>query len=166
MPCFSLYHCLLSIDFHSFDLPAPSGPPENFEVKPLRGKGTAVVATWDQPEEPNGRIRGTLNIIQKNYGVIKRGSPELEGHLSTFISLYLEYILSYAPAMKPFGMKSITYRGSTTTATINGLTPGDRYIFKIRATNRRGQGPQSKAFSVAMPGCEYLFKDSVQKKGV
>uniref|UniRef100_A0A3Q1EH17 Fibronectin type III domain containing 1 n=1 Tax=Acanthochromis polyacanthus TaxID=80966 RepID=A0A3Q1EH17_9TELE len=54
--------------------------------------------------------------------------------------------------MKPFGMKSITYRGSTTTATVDGLTPGDRYIFKIRATNRRGQGPQSKAFSVAMPG--------------
>ncbi|GAA6228791.1 fibronectin type III domain-containing protein 1 isoform X1 [Lates japonicus] len=99
---------------------APSGPPENFEVKPLRGKGTAVVATWDPPEEANGRIR--------------------------------EYILSYAPAMKPFGMKSVTYRGSTTTATIDGLTPGDRYIFKIRATNRRGLGPQSKVFSVAMPG--------------
>ncbi|XP_034017864.1 fibronectin type III domain-containing protein 1 isoform X2 [Thalassophryne amazonica] len=99
---------------------APSGPPENFEVKPLRGKGTAVTATWDPPEEPNGRIR--------------------------------EYILSYAPAMKPFGMKSVTYRSSTTSATIDGLTPGDRYIFKIRATNRRGQGPQSKAFSVVMPG--------------
>ncbi|TDH00483.1 hypothetical protein EPR50_G00188940 [Perca flavescens] len=96
---------------------APSGPPENFEVKPLRGKGTAVIATWDPPEEPNGRIR--------------------------------EYILSYAPAMKPFGMKSVTYRG--TTATIDGLTPGDRYIFKIRATNRRGQGPQSKVLSVVMP---------------
>ncbi|XP_070782035.1 fibronectin type III domain-containing protein 1 [Enoplosus armatus] len=97
---------------------APSGPPENFEVKPLRGKGTAVIATWDPPEEPNGRIR--------------------------------EYILSYAPAMKPFGMKSVTHRG--TTATIDGLTPGDRYIFKIRATNRRGQGPQSKVLSVVMPG--------------
>lgn len=56
--------------------------------------------------------------------------------------------------MKPFGMKSVTYRGSTTTATIDGLTPGDRYIFKIKATNRRGQGPQTKAFSVAMPGCK------------
>ncbi|XP_049613383.1 fibronectin type III domain-containing protein 1 isoform X1 [Syngnathus scovelli] len=99
---------------------APSGPPENFEVKPLRGKGTAVTATWDPPEETNGRIR--------------------------------EYILSYAPALKPFGMKSTTYRGSTTSATIDGLTPGDRYIFKIKATNRRGQGPLSKAFSVVMPG--------------
>ncbi|RVE55770.1 hypothetical protein OJAV_G00229480 [Oryzias javanicus] len=98
---------------------APSGPPENFEVKPLRGKGTVVTATWDPPEEPNGRIR--------------------------------EYILSYAPAMKPFGMKSLTYSGSTTTATVDGLTPGERYIFKIRATNRRGMGPQSKAFSVVMP---------------
>ncbi|XP_061602683.1 fibronectin type III domain-containing protein 1 isoform X2 [Cololabis saira] len=98
---------------------APSGPPENFEVKPLRGKGTAVIATWEEPEEPNGRIR--------------------------------EYILSYAPAMKPFGMKTMTYRGSATTTTIDGLTPGERYIFKIRATNRRGMGPQSKTFSVAMP---------------
>uniref|UniRef100_A0A8C7RMZ2 Fibronectin type III domain containing 1 n=1 Tax=Oncorhynchus mykiss TaxID=8022 RepID=A0A8C7RMZ2_ONCMY len=99
---------------------APSGPPENFDVKPLRGKGTAVTATWDPPEEPNGRIR--------------------------------EYIMSYAPAMKPFGMKSVTYRGSTTSAIIDGFLPGDLYIFKIRATNRRGQGPQTKAFSVAMPG--------------
>ncbi|KAL6486392.1 hypothetical protein MHYP_G00057840 [Metynnis hypsauchen] len=98
----------------------PSGPPESFEVKPLRGKGTAVTATWDPPEEPNGKIR--------------------------------EYILSYAPAMRPFGAKSITYRGTTTSATIDGLIPGDRYIFKIRAVNRKGQGPQSKAFSVAMPG--------------
>ncbi|XP_005454669.1 fibronectin type III domain-containing protein 1 isoform X3 [Oreochromis niloticus] len=99
---------------------APSGPPENFEVKPLRGKGTAVVATWDPPEEPNGRIR--------------------------------EYILTYVPAMKPFETKSVKYYGSTTTATIDGLTPGDRYIFTIKATNRKGQGPQSKTFSVAMPG--------------
>uniref|UniRef100_A0AAY5KLS0 Fibronectin type-III domain-containing protein n=1 Tax=Esox lucius TaxID=8010 RepID=A0AAY5KLS0_ESOLU len=99
---------------------APSGPPENFDVKPLRGKGTAVTATWDPPEEPNGRIR--------------------------------EYIMSYAPAMKPFGMKTVTYRGSITSAIVDGLKPGDRYIFKIRATNRRGQGPQTKAFSVAMPG--------------
>uniref|UniRef100_A0A8C7GLE9 Fibronectin type III domain containing 1 n=1 Tax=Oncorhynchus kisutch TaxID=8019 RepID=A0A8C7GLE9_ONCKI len=97
---------------------APSGPPENFDVKPLRGKGTAVTATWDPPEEPNGRIR--------------------------------EYIMSYAPAMKPFGMKSVTYRGSTTSAIIDGFLPGDLYIFKIRATNRRGQGPQTKAFSVAI----------------
>ncbi|XP_071226939.1 fibronectin type III domain-containing protein 1-like [Salvelinus alpinus] len=99
---------------------APSGPPENFDVKPLRGKGTAVTATWDPPEEPNGRIR--------------------------------EYIMSYAPAMKPFGMKSVTYRGSSTSAIIDGFQPGDLYIFKIRATNRRGQGPQTKAFRVAMPG--------------
>ncbi|KAK3541896.1 hypothetical protein QTP86_008113 [Hemibagrus guttatus] len=99
---------------------APAGPPENFEVKPLRGKGTAVTATWDPPDEPNGKIR--------------------------------EYILSYAPALKPFGAKSVTYRGTTTSATIDGLTPGDRYIFKIRAANRKGQGPQSKTLSVAMPG--------------
>nr|XP_057911967.1 fibronectin type III domain-containing protein 1 isoform X2 [Doryrhamphus excisus] len=111
---------------------APSGPPENFEVKPLRGKGTAVTATWDPPEETNGRIR--------------------------------EYILSYAPALKPFGMKSVTYRGSTTSATIDGLTPGDRYIFKIKATNRRGQGPQSKAFSVVMPGSSSAVSSSSRTK--
>uniref|UniRef100_A0AAY4B8V0 Fibronectin type-III domain-containing protein n=1 Tax=Denticeps clupeoides TaxID=299321 RepID=A0AAY4B8V0_9TELE len=51
----------------------------------------------------------------------------------------------------PFGSKSITYRGSTTSATIDGLQPGNRYIFKIRAVNRRGQGPQTKAIMVAMP---------------
>uniref|UniRef100_A0A674P9H3 Fibronectin type III domain containing 1 n=1 Tax=Takifugu rubripes TaxID=31033 RepID=A0A674P9H3_TAKRU len=111
---------------------APSGPPENFEVKPLRGKGTAVKATWDPPEEPNGRIK--------------------------------EYILSYAPAMKPFGLKTVTYRGSTTTATIEGLMPGDRYIFKIRATNRRGQGPQSKAIkeiSTTQPPTEETTTEEV-----
>ncbi|XP_061097522.1 fibronectin type III domain-containing protein 1 [Conger conger] len=98
---------------------APTGAPENFNVKPLRGKGTAVTATWEPPEEPNGRIR--------------------------------EYIVSYAPALKPFGAKTVTVRGSGTSAVVEGLQPGERYIFKIRAVNRRGQGPQSKAFSVAMP---------------
>lgn len=43
---------------------APSGPPQNFEVKPLKGKGTAVIATWDPPEEPNGRIRGQARQIK------------------------------------------------------------------------------------------------------
>ncbi|XP_058024477.1 fibronectin type III domain-containing protein 1 [Ahaetulla prasina] len=62
-----------------------------------------------------------------------------------------EYILSYAPALKPFGAKSISYPGDTTSASVEGLLPGERYIFKIRAGNRRGQGPQSKAFSVALP---------------
>ncbi|KAM4770965.1 fibronectin type III domain-containing protein 1 [Rhinophrynus dorsalis] len=62
-----------------------------------------------------------------------------------------EYILSYTPALKPFGGKSITYSGRTTSAVIDGLQPGERYIFKIRAANRRGQGPQSKAVTVIMP---------------
>ncbi|XP_053314765.1 fibronectin type III domain-containing protein 1 [Spea bombifrons] len=63
-----------------------------------------------------------------------------------------EYIISYAPAMKPFGAKSVSYSGTSTSAIIDGLQPGERYIFKIRAANRRGQGPQSKAFTVIMPG--------------
>ncbi|XP_077139266.1 fibronectin type III domain-containing protein 1 [Ranitomeya variabilis] len=62
-----------------------------------------------------------------------------------------EYIVSYAPAMKPFGGKSIPYSGTTTSAIVDGLQPGERYIFKIRAANRRGQGPQSKAFTVTLP---------------
>lgn len=45
---------------------APSGPPENFEVKPLRGKGTAVSATWDPPDEPNGKIRGEALSTHKD----------------------------------------------------------------------------------------------------
>ncbi|XP_078505329.1 fibronectin type III domain-containing protein 1 [Lissotriton helveticus] len=63
-----------------------------------------------------------------------------------------EYIISYAPALKPFGGTSITVPGHATSTTIEGLQPGERYVFKIRAANRRGQGPPSKAFSVAMPG--------------
>ncbi|KFR15288.1 Fibronectin type III domain-containing protein 1, partial [Opisthocomus hoazin] len=70
--------------------------------------------------------------------------PESEGKVK-------EYILSYAPALKPFGAKSITYSGATTSAIIDGLQAGERYVFKIRAANRRGPGPQSKAFSVAIP---------------
>ncbi|KAM9234715.1 fibronectin type III domain-containing protein 1 [Dugong dugon] len=70
--------------------------------------------------------------------------PETEGKVK-------EYILSYAPALKPFGAKSLTYPGETTSAIVDGLQPGERYLFKIRASNRRGQGPQSKAFIVAMP---------------
>lgn len=70
--------------------------------------------------------------------------PETEGKVK-------EYILSYAPALKPFGAKSLTYPGETTSALVDGLQPGERYLFKIRAANRRGMGPHSKAFVVAMP---------------
>ncbi|MGH0152628.1 UNVERIFIED_CONTAM: hypothetical protein FKN15_041157 [Acipenser sinensis] len=110
---------------------APTGSPENFEVQPLKGKGTSVTATWEPPADTDGKIR--------------------------------EYILSYAPALKPFGAKSITYRGDTTSAIIEGLQPGDRYIFKIRAANRRGQGPQSKAFSVNMPTTSTVASTSHQQ---
>ncbi|XP_041108432.1 fibronectin type III domain-containing protein 1-like isoform X3 [Polyodon spathula] len=110
---------------------APTSSPENFQVQPLKGKGTAVTATWEPPADTNGKLR--------------------------------EYILSYAPALKPFGAKSITYRGDTTSAIIEGLQPGDRYIFKIRAANRRGQGPQSKAFSVNMPTTSTVASSSHQQ---
>ncbi|XP_021491408.1 fibronectin type III domain-containing protein 1 isoform X2 [Meriones unguiculatus] len=70
--------------------------------------------------------------------------PETEGKVK-------EYILSYAPALKPFGAKSLTFSGHTTSALVDGLQPGERYLFKIRATNRRGPGPHSKAFIVAIP---------------
>ncbi|NWH59791.1 FNDC1 protein, partial [Geococcyx californianus] len=81
--------------------------------------------------------------------------PESEGKVK-------EYILSYAPALKPFGAKSITYSGATTSAIIDGLQAGERYIFKIRAANRRGPGPQSKAFSVAIPAD--VHEDSVAQQ--
>ncbi|XP_045428785.1 fibronectin type III domain-containing protein 1 isoform X1 [Pipistrellus kuhlii] len=70
--------------------------------------------------------------------------PETEGRVK-------EYILSYAPALKPFGAKSLSFPGETTSARVDGLQPGERYLFKIRAANRRGAGPHSKAFVVAMP---------------
>lgn len=71
--------------------------------------------------------------------------------LPTVCQIISEYILSYAPALKPFGAKSLTYPGETTSALVDGLQPGERYLFKIRAANRRGLGPHSKAFIVAMP---------------
>ncbi|XP_066867211.1 fibronectin type III domain-containing protein 1 isoform X1 [Kogia breviceps] len=70
--------------------------------------------------------------------------PETEGKVK-------EYILSYAPALKPFGAKSLTYPGDTTSALVDSLQPGERYLFKIRAANRRGLGPHSKAFIVSLP---------------
>uniref|UniRef100_A0A8C3VUX4 Fibronectin type III domain-containing protein 1 n=1 Tax=Catagonus wagneri TaxID=51154 RepID=A0A8C3VUX4_9CETA len=83
--------------------------------------------------------------------------PETEGKVK-------EYILSYAPALKPFGAKSLTYPGETTSARLDGLQPGERYLFKIRAANRRGPGPHSKAFIVAMPASPTSESD-VQQKG-
>ncbi|KAL4660994.1 fibronectin type III domain-containing protein 1 [Arapaima gigas] len=111
---------------------APTSPPENFHVKPLRGKGTAVTAMWDPPDEANGKIQG--------------------------------YILTYAPALQPFGAKSITYDGSITSAVIDGLQAGNSYIFKIRAKNRRGQGPSTKPFSVAMPSSNTVSSASEDLK--
>uniref|UniRef100_A0A8C5SKE0 Fibronectin type-III domain-containing protein n=1 Tax=Laticauda laticaudata TaxID=8630 RepID=A0A8C5SKE0_LATLA len=77
-----------------------------------------------------------------------------------------EYILSYAPALRPFGAKSISYPGDTTSASVEGLQPGERYIFKIRAANRRGQGPQSKAFSVALPASKYRISITNQQTNI
>lgn len=85
--------------------------------------------------------------------------PESEGKVK-------EYILSYAPALKPFGAKSITYSGATTSAIIDGLQAGERYIFKIRAANRRGPGPQSKAFSVAIPAAPNEDSVAHQQKNI
>nr|XP_033793976.1 fibronectin type III domain-containing protein 1 isoform X2 [Geotrypetes seraphini] len=81
-------------------------------------------------------VRATWDQLPESHGKIK------------------EYIISYAPALKPFGGKSITYRGDDTSVVINDLQPGERYIFKIRAANRRGQGPLSKALTVVMPADE------------
>uniref|UniRef100_A0AAV2KBH2 Fibronectin type-III domain-containing protein n=1 Tax=Knipowitschia caucasica TaxID=637954 RepID=A0AAV2KBH2_KNICA len=89
-------------------------------------------------------------VVLRSFEVVVLRSFEVVVVLRSFE--VVEYILSYAPAMKPFGMKSLTFPGSSSSVTVDGLTPGERYIFKIRATNRRGQGPQSKAFSVVMPG--------------
>uniref|UniRef100_G1QCR0 Fibronectin type III domain-containing protein 1 n=1 Tax=Myotis lucifugus TaxID=59463 RepID=G1QCR0_MYOLU len=84
--------------------------------------------------------------------------PETEGKVK-------EYILSYAPALKPFGAKSLTFPGETTSALVDGLQPGERYLFKIRAANRRGSGPHSKAFIVAMPTSRTSEPDARQKTG-
>uniref|UniRef100_A0A8D0Q2C4 Fibronectin type III domain-containing protein 1 n=1 Tax=Sus scrofa TaxID=9823 RepID=A0A8D0Q2C4_PIG len=82
--------------------------------------------------------------------------PETEGKVK-------EYILSYAPALKPFGAKSLTYPGETTSALVDGLQPGERYLFKIRAANRRGLGPHSKAFVVAMPASKHQDTEDDEK---
>ncbi|XP_012578522.1 PREDICTED: fibronectin type III domain-containing protein 1 [Condylura cristata] len=82
--------------------------------------------------------------------------PETEGKVK-------EYILSYAPALQPFGAKSLTYSGETTSALVDGLQPGQRYLFKIRAANRRGPGPHSKAFIVAVPATSTSESDAGQK---
>ncbi|XP_064148959.1 fibronectin type III domain-containing protein 1 isoform X2 [Loxodonta africana] len=85
-------------------------------------------------------VNGKATAVTASWDLL----PETEGKVK-------EYILSYAPALKPFGAKSLTYPGETTSAIVDGLQPGVRYLFKIRASNRRGQGPQSKAFVVTMP---------------
>uniref|UniRef100_I3M961 Fibronectin type III domain-containing protein 1 n=1 Tax=Ictidomys tridecemlineatus TaxID=43179 RepID=I3M961_ICTTR len=85
-------------------------------------------------------VNGKPTVVTVSWDAL----PETEGRVK-------EYILSYAPALKPFGAKSLTYSGHTTSALVDGLQPGERYLFKIRAANRRGPGPHSKAFIVTMP---------------
>ncbi|XP_057618624.1 fibronectin type III domain-containing protein 1 isoform X2 [Chionomys nivalis] len=85
-------------------------------------------------------VSGKPTVVTVSWDAL----PETEGKVK-------EYILSYAPALKPFGAKSLTFSGHTTSALVDGLQPGERYLFKIRATNRRGPGPHSKAFIVAIP---------------
>ncbi|KAJ7342151.1 hypothetical protein JRQ81_009209, partial [Phrynocephalus forsythii] len=105
---------------------------------------TPEAAPSSAPENLNvWPIKGQTPSVAASWDAL----PETEGKVK-------EYILSYAPALKPFGAKSISYPGETTSALVEGLQPGERYIFKIRAANRRGQGPQSKAFSVVLPGDE------------
>ncbi|XP_072850808.2 fibronectin type III domain-containing protein 1 isoform X2 [Pogona vitticeps] len=102
---------------------------------------TPEAAPTSAPENLNvWPIKGNTPSVAASWDALS----ESEGKVK-------EYILSYAPALKPFGAKSISYSGDTTSALVDGLQAGERYIFKIRAANRRGQGPQSKAFSVVLP---------------
>lgn len=95
-------------------------------------------------------------MLSRHVEIASVFSLEWSHYLSKLL-FQTEFILTYVPAMKPFETKSVKYHGSTTTATIDNLTPGDRYIFTIKATNRKGQGPQSKTFSVAMPGSKHIW---------
>ncbi|KAM6181927.1 fibronectin type III domain-containing protein 1 isoform 2-T2 [Erethizon dorsatum] len=102
---------------------------------------TPESAPTSAPENLNvWPVNGKPTVVTVSWDPL----PETEGKVK-------EYILSYAPALKPFGAKSLTYSGHTTSALVDGLQPGERYLFKIRAANRRGPGPHSKAFIVAMP---------------
>ncbi|XP_049620697.1 fibronectin type III domain-containing protein 1 [Suncus etruscus] len=113
------------------------------------------------PESAPTTAPGNLNVWPVNgkstaVTVSWDALPETEGKVK-------EYILSYAPALKPFGAKSLTFSGETTSALVDGLQPGERYLFKIRAANRRGQGPHSKAFIVALPTTRPIEPDAPPK---
>ncbi|KAM4866380.1 fibronectin type III domain-containing protein 1 [Thomomys bottae] len=99
-------------------------------------------------------VSGKPTVVKATWDPL----PETEGRVK-------EYILSYAPALKPFGAKSLTYPGHTTSALVDGLQPGERYLFKIRATNRRGPGPHSKAFIVAVPTTGTGESDGPPRRG-
>ncbi|XP_032880967.1 fibronectin type III domain-containing protein 1 isoform X1 [Amblyraja radiata] len=74
-----------------------------------------------------------------------------------------EYIVSYAPALKPFGGKTVTFPADVTAAVIDHLQPGERYVFKVRAANRKGPGPQSKTLSVVLPKSDNIAATSSRR---
>ncbi|POM27037.1 Chitinase A1 precursor [Actinomadura rubteroloni] len=59
-------------------------------------------------------------------------------------------ITGYTVTASPGG-RTVTAAGSATSATLTGLTNGTAYTFKVRATNRIGNGPDSTASAPVTP---------------
>jgi hypothetical protein len=107
---------------------------------------SAPVTAWTSA--PDAPANVTATSVVSGTAVVSWAPPDSDG--GNPISDYT--VTAYDVSTTSNGPVADTNDGSTTSATLSGLTPGDVYVFEVVAVNSQGPGSQGESGSVIAAG--------------